>query len=352
MRSITVRASEAKVTCVKINEDGDLLFTSGSDDLVSVWRLSNGDRLGTYHLVHQHEYDWNIEQLRESLTRAHRVVSHLDVNRKSTELAVCRFDTVVIYDVCSGRLLNVLNEGSKVECVEWNRNPLKQDMLLVGIKPMGGECAVPMFKVYKCDDLDDPNRLQGSRHWDPVCEIKNFDGMPTICGWGPYDKFVIGGTDSGKLYKWDLNGKAIDMKQAHTGAITCISFNKDRSIFVTTSLDRSAKIWNTTDFSIINTILADRPLHACSLNPLFDEEDQTKRKTTIILSGGQEASEVTTSAADAGMFEILLVDAITGEEENRITAHYSPTLCLYYHPNGKIIATGAYEGNSKVIFLN
>ena len=48
-RPYLLQGHERPITVVKYNYDGDLLFTASKDQIPSVWRSENGERLGTFH---------------------------------------------------------------------------------------------------------------------------------------------------------------------------------------------------------------------------------------------------------------------------------------------------------------
>jgi len=48
MRPILIKAHERSITYVKFNRDGDLLFTCSKDNRPMLWRVSTGERIGTY----------------------------------------------------------------------------------------------------------------------------------------------------------------------------------------------------------------------------------------------------------------------------------------------------------------
>ena len=47
-RPYLLQGHERPITVVKYNYDGDLLFTASKDQVPSVWRSENGERLGTF----------------------------------------------------------------------------------------------------------------------------------------------------------------------------------------------------------------------------------------------------------------------------------------------------------------
>eukprot|EP01056_Protomagalhaensia_sp_Gyna25_P002644 Protomagalhaensia_sp_Gyna_25__2643@NODE_2505_length_1047_cov_217_475198_g1801_i1_p1_GENE_NODE_2505_length_1047_cov_217_475198_g1801_i1NODE_2505_length_1047_cov_217_475198_g1801_i1_p1_ORF_typecomplete_len138_score34_15WD40/PF00400_32/1_5e03WD40/PF00400_32/1_9e06ANAPC4_WD40/PF12894_7/2_5e03ANAPC4_WD40/PF12894_7/6e05K_oxygenase/PF13434_6/0_0057Ge1_WD40/PF16529_5/0_029MMS1_N/PF10433_9/0_075eIF2A/PF08662_11/0_18_NODE_2505_length_1047_cov_217_475198_g1801_i176489 len=117
-----------------------------------------------------------------------------------------------------------------------------------------------------------------------------------------------------------------------------------------TSQDSSASLWevpfmNTTN-GPISRYPTDRPLAGGSISPLFDlAEEDKRRKPHMVIGGGQAAADVTTTAAASGQFETLIINITFGDEVGRLMAHYSPTTCVAFSPDGNTFATGAYEGN-------
>lgn len=48
MKILTLRKHEKPINSIKINNDGDFVFSASSDKFVYLWRTSNGERLGSY----------------------------------------------------------------------------------------------------------------------------------------------------------------------------------------------------------------------------------------------------------------------------------------------------------------
>jgi WD40 repeat protein len=48
-RPFLLQGHERPITVVKYNYDGDLLFSASKDQVPSVWRSENGERLGTFN---------------------------------------------------------------------------------------------------------------------------------------------------------------------------------------------------------------------------------------------------------------------------------------------------------------
>ena len=55
----------------------------------------------------------------------------------------------------------------------------------------------------------------------------------------------------------------------------------------------------------------------------------------VVLGGGQEAMEVTTTTTRAGKFDARFYHMIFEEEIGRVKGHFGPINSLAFHPDGK-----------------
>ena len=55
----------------------------------------------------------------------------------------------------------------------------------------------------------------------------------------------------------------------------------------------------------------------------------------VVLGGGQEAMEVTTTSTRTGKFDARFFHMIFEEEIGRVKGHFGPINSLAYHPDGK-----------------
>ena len=55
----------------------------------------------------------------------------------------------------------------------------------------------------------------------------------------------------------------------------------------------------------------------------------------VVLGGGQEAIEVTTTTTKAGKFDARFYHLVYEEEIGRVKGHFGPINSLKFHPDGK-----------------
>lgn len=60
----------------------------------------------------------------------------------------------------------------------------------------------------------------------------------------------------------------------------------------------------------------------------------------VVLGGGQEARDVTTTSARAGKFEAQFFHQLFEDEIGRVKGHFGPINTLAFHPSGKSFASG------------
>lgn len=78
-----------------------------------------------------------------------------------------------------------------------------------------------------------------------------------------------------------------------------------------------------------------RPVNSAAISPTHPY---------IVLGGGEEAINVTHTAASSGQFEAKLFHAVYENEFAFFKGHFGPINTLAYAPNGKTIVTGSEDG--------
>merc|ERR1712176_756423 len=83
----------------------------------------------------------------------------------------------------------------------------------------------------------------------------------------------------------------------------------------------------------------ERPVNSASLSPLYDH---------VVLGGGQDAMDVTTSSTKVGKFEARFFHLVFEEEFGRVKGHFGPINSIAVHPDGKSFSTGGEDGYVRI----
>ncbi|GLT56767.1 hypothetical protein SLA2020_297860 [Shorea laevis] len=284
MRPILMKGHERPLTFLKYNRDGDLLFSCAKDHTPTVWFADNGERLGTY--------------------RGHNgAVWSCDVSRDSTMLVTGSADqTAKLWNVQTGTPLYTFNFDSPARSVDF---------------AVGDKLAVittdPFMDVTSAIHVKPIARDRSDQTGESVLVLK--DAVIRI---------------------WDSKtGKLLKEETGHKKTITSLAKAADGSHFLTGSLDKSAKLWDSRTLTLIKMYVTERPLNAVAMSPLLDH---------VVLGGGQDASAVTTTDHRAGKFEAKFYDKILTEEIGGVKGHFGPINALAFNPDGKSFSSGGEDG--------
>jgi len=113
-------------------------------------------------------------------------------------------------------------------------------------------------------------------------------------------------------------------------------------MLLTCSNDTFAKLLNPHTLQPYRQYEFLKPCRGAAISPLFDSEDC--QKFHMMLVGGQDARDVTTTKAAEGGFAIKLMSIIHGDKLAEITGHYGTVHSVAFTPDGTCFATGAEDG--------
>ncbi|THD21031.1 Eukaryotic translation initiation factor 3 subunit I [Fasciola hepatica] len=154
--------------------------------------------------------------------------------------------------------------------------------------------------------------------------------------WGPLNKTIICGHESGMLTVLDARkGEVVNQVSAHKGPITDLQMHLHIPMFITGSKDHTAKLFSAYDTSCIRTYTTERPVNSAAVSPTRDH---------VLLGGGQEAHEVTTTAVGQGKFDARFYHLVYQEEFGRVKGHFGPINSVSFTSDGNGFATGGEEG--------
>ncbi|KAH0476030.1 MAG: uncharacterized protein KVP18_005267 [Porospora cf. gigantea A] len=344
MRPIYIPGHKRGVTCVTFNQDGDLLFTSGQDGIIQAFKSNSGARLGTYHI-----------RARGALVSPS--VTQLDVTYDSSRLLAISADySAYVFDVETGEMLSKVEETGAGMSGEWCRHP-QQNRFMMAVHAFMD--APHNIKVYDWD-VDTAQYVK-------TLELPGFASRVTRCAWGPFDEYIISAHEDGFLRLWDAKTLVMVKEvSAHDKEIRSLAFNRSRTLMVSCSPDQKAHLWSLPDLEKVRTYSADRPLNGASVSPLLHEMDIAKImcplfdnlegeelesamviKPHLLLGGGQERDQVTTSAEE-GKFEGMLWHINHAKCLGQMGGHFGPINTLCFMPDGRGYASGGEEGYVRI----
>lgn len=68
----------------------------------------------------------------------------------------------------------------------------------------------------------------------------------------------------------------------------------------------------------------------------------------MVLGGGQDAMDVTTTSTRQGKFDSRFFHLVFEEEFARLKGHFGPINSLAFHPNGRSFSTGGEDGYVRI----
>lgn len=157
-----------------------------------------------------------------------------------------------------------------------------------------------------------------------------------VCAFAHTDDLIITGHESGKVSLFDAkSGEEVQLNEhAHRDTVTDLQLAPDRSYFITSSKDKTAKvradrrpqhacytepplhqIHETRTLTVLKTYVTETPLNSAAIAP---------GKPYILLGGGQDAMSVTTTSLRQGKFETRFWHKVLEEEVGRVKGHFGP----------------------------
>ncbi|KAF7232993.1 hypothetical protein EG68_07031 [Paragonimus skrjabini miyazakii] len=315
MRPIILNGHERPITRIAFNRDGDLIFTAAKNSVANVWFSANGERLGSYN---GHD----------------GVIWWIDVDYSTTNLLTASGDYhCKLWDVETGNQLTDYEANAPVRACGisfcGNLLFLTTDETFFDNKNKKSELIVI--------DKRDPTHFSGNSQ---VLRTSSAD-QTKVTGaiWGPLNKTIICGHESGAVTMIDArSGQLLQQCKPHKGPVTDMQMRLHIPMFITSSKDHTAQLFSAYDLSSIRTYTAERPINSAAISPTRDH---------VLLGGGQEAHEVTTTAVGQGKFDARFYHLIYQEDYNllvRLLINSSSNLI----PRSPVLhfsfATGGEEG--------
>eukprot|EP01137_Pigoraptor_chileana_P009917 Opistho-2@58845 len=312
MRPILLQGHERSLTKIKYNREGDLLFSVAKDHFPSVWYSHNGERLGSYkgHVgaVWTCDVDWQTKNLLTG--SADNTAKLWDV-----ETGVC---TKTYATRTAVRSCGFSYSGKSIFYTTDERMTYPCELVIQDIAESDPRLVIPV-------GVGEKNKV-------------------TAAVWGPLDRTIITGHENGTVSIWDASsGKRLSYERVHEGQINDIQLYADSSMFITASKDNYAKLLDTESLEVMKTYKTERPVNSAAISPI---------KNHVVLGGGQEARDVTTTSARVGKFDARFFHLVFEEEIGRVKGHFGPINTCAFHPDGKSYSSGGEDGYIRVHYFD
>ncbi len=156
-----------------------------------------------------------------------------------------------------------------------------------------------------------------------------------VCAFAHRPDLILTGHESGKVALFDAKSgeEVMSNEHAHRDVVTDLQLSPDRTYFITSSKDKSARVcrlsyhldglsltWlhqlhETRTLMVLKTYVTETPLNSAAIAPL---------KPYVLLGGGQDAMSVTTTSLRQGKFETRFWHKVLEEEVGRVKGHFGP----------------------------
>jgi translation initiation factor 3 subunit I len=313
MRPLLLKGHEGPIQKVKYNREGDLLFTCAKKDKKPcVWYSDTGERIGNF-IGHEGG------------------VQDMDCDFNSTRLLTAGSDrTCKLWDLQTGRELFSFPHASTLRSCGWAEG----DSMISTVQDanFGAKASILIYNISA--DIRDQT--------DEPCQILTPDLNKRITQalWAPLNTHIISSSDDGCIRRWNVEQGVEELKvDAHNGEIRSMQFSKDRTMIITASRDKTAKLWDTKTLTCLKTYTADRPLNSASISSLLDH---------VIVGGGQDAMDVTKTSSKSGHFEVDFFHTVFEDFMGSVKGHFGPVNTVAFNPDGRSYASGSEDGYVRV----
>ncbi|XP_054772785.1 eukaryotic translation initiation factor 3 subunit I-like [Lytechinus pictus] len=312
MKPIALFGHERSITQIKYNREGDLLFSTAKDTSPNIWYSINGERLGTFNghggAVWCIDVDWDS---RKAITGS-------------------ADNTMRMWDIKTGKCTVELEYKSAVRTCGFSYS--SNYFFTTTDRTMGQTSDLCVY------DERDPDQIENN---NPFMRIPMDTSKITSAIWTFQDTAILTGHENGELTLWDIQmrdsiGSTIDI---HQKQINDIQKHSKYDMVITASKDCTSKLIELPDLTLLKTFKTERPVNSAALSPIKDH---------VLLGGGQEAMDVTTTSGRVGKFDARFYHAIFEEEFGKVKGHFGPINSVAFHPDGMGFSTGGEDGYVRV----
>jgi len=307
MRPLMLHGHERSITQIKYSREGDLLFSCAKDSQPNVWFSLNGERLGTF--------------------KGHGgAVWCIDVDWETTKVITGSADNSCrVWDCETGVQTYMFDTKSAVRT---NGFSFSGNLAMYSTdKAMGHACEMLVY------DLRDSNQVKNQ---EPMLTFPVPKSKITSAVWGPLEETIITGHENGDINLWDMKSTdLLNRSMDHAKAINDLQVSKDGTMLISASRDFTSRLFDSTTLEHKKTYKSERPVNSAAVSPL---------RPHIVMGGGQDAMDVTTSSTRIGKFDARFYHMIFEEEFGRVKGHFGPINSVAFHPDGRSYSSGGEDG--------
>ena len=306
-KKVNVYRGNGFMTISKYNKSGNLLFIADKDSkTITVIDTNSKIILGNY-------------------TGHNGVIWYLDISDDSKIMISLSGDMSII----KWNLTNATHEKIMVKSIPKYINIFK-NIYVVSFDPISKK-SVSSFQIFnlKTDELlysyEEENNLK------KITTINFLDDNKLFI---TYDNGFYGvfNTESNSFTK---------LEKLHENSIKSVSFNKDITKLITSSVDCTCKIINLTDFKCEVVIENIVPCNYAVFSPL---------KNYVIIGGGIDAMLV--SQKSNNDFTARFYSIKSGKFISGIGGHFGPIRYISFHPDGKCFTTASQDGIVRLNYID
>ena len=246
------------MTQIKFNSEGDLLFSCSKDHVINVWFSHNGERLGTYDGNNGTVWTVDVDcEFSPGWTHERFLMCCAAESRFLVSGAAD--NTLRLWSVATGKCLYTWEFPTAVKSVAFSDDD--EQIVCITEQRMGHQCAIRVFNVNR--EGDGTNRTYISRLLRSSCynnttltifvdtesETPTYMFNPigskaTVCAFTTVPNVIVTGHESGKVALFNVrSGEEVDNNErAHMDVVTDLQLSKDRTYFVTSSKDKTARV--------------------------------------------------------------------------------------------------------------
>jgi WD40 repeat protein len=310
-KKVNVYRGNGFMTISKYNKSGNLLFVADKDSkTITVIDTNSKIILGNY-------------------TGHNGVIWYLDISDDSKTMISLSGDMSII----KWNLTNATHKKTMVKSIPKYINIFK-NVYVVSFDPISKK-SVSSFQIFNLETDELLYSYEEENNQKKITTINFLDDNKLFI---TYDNGFYGifNTKSNSFTK---------LEKLHENSIKSVSFNKDRTKLITSSVDCICKIINLTDFNcevVIENIIENIvPCNYAVFSPL---------RNYVIIGGGIDAMLV--SQKSNNDFTARIYSIKSGKFISSIGGHFGPIRYISFHPDGKCFTTASQDGIVRLNYID